>query len=78
MAVSSVHGSTDATTQAIQQSKKNNTAQHTQDLTAQTNNTHQTQTKNVQQQSHAQSTQAPKPVVNGQGQKTGQIINATA
>jgi hypothetical protein len=85
MAVSSVHNTPAAGTQALQQSHKNtsqsqgtgqthNAAQATQATqTARTNST-----QNVQQQTQTQTAQAPKPVVNGQGQKTGQVLNTTA
>lgn len=70
MAVSSVHTSTDATAQAIAQSKKTATTLQTQNNAA----------SNVRQkaQTQAQAPQAPKPVVNSQGQKTGQVLNTTA
>ncbi len=78
MAISSVHPTTDSVTQAIAQSKKTATTQQTQSTTTANKPTHPVQTKTVQQAKEVQTTPAPKPVVNSQGQTTGQIVNATA
>ncbi len=76
MAVSPVHTAPGTTTQALQQSHKNTTQAQG---TGQTHSTTQTNTaQNTQQHAQVQTTQAPKPVVNGQGQKTGQVLNTTA
>jgi len=77
MAISSVHPSTDSVTQALAQSKKAATTQQPPSATT-LNTAHPTQTKSVQHSNQAQTTQAPKPVVNSQGQTTGKIVNATA
>jgi hypothetical protein len=74
MAITPVHSSNDANAQATQQAKPNTLIQQT----AAKVSTAQTKTQAPQQPLATQQTQAPKPVVNGQGQKTGQIINATA
>ena len=66
MAIPPVHTSTTAATPAVHQAKK---------PTPQTG--HATTDANPALQAQ-QSTAAPKPVVNGQGQTTGKIVNATA
>jgi hypothetical protein len=73
MAIQPVHSSPDPATLAAQQAQKTAQTQQSQANRAATdaNKTH--QTKTVQPQS-----QAPKPVVNSQGQTTGKILNATA
>ena len=83
MAITPVHSSTDAVAQAVQQPKNNTQTQHSQANSAATaaNNVHHSQSQAVasQQKAALQSVaQAPKPVVNSQGQTTGKIINATA
>jgi len=78
MAISSVHTSTDSVTQAIAQSKKSATTQQPQGTATLNNNAHTGQTAQAQQASQTATTQAPKPVVNSQGQTTGKVINATA
>ena len=75
MAVSSVPNSSGSINQALQQPHRNTQTQST----GQTHGTTQTNaTQHAQQTAQAQTAQAPKPVVNGQGQKTGQVLNTTA
>jgi hypothetical protein len=78
MAISPVHTSTDSVTQAIAQSKKSATTQQPQGTATLNNNDHTGQTRQVQQANQTATVQAPKPVVNSQGQTTGKIVNATA
>lgn len=75
MAVSSVHNSPVASTQTQQQPHKTTQTQNA----GQAHNGSQTSTvQHTQQHTQTQTAQAPKPVVNGQGQKTGQVLNTTA
>ena len=75
MAVSSVQTSTGAVGQALQTPHK--TTQHQgagpAEALGQTGGTQATH-----KPTQTQTVQAPKPVVNGQGQKTGQVLNTTA
>jgi len=82
MAISNVQSSTDAVTQLTQQSSKQ---QQTTAATEQANQARvqqqqqQQQQQRVEHQAQAQNAgQASKPVVNTQGQTTGQNINTTA
>lgn len=75
MAVSSVPNSSGSINQALQQPHKSTQSQGP----GQTHNaTNANSTQHTQQATQAQTAQAPKPVVNGQGQKTGQVLNTTA
>ncbi|MBV8634849.1 MAG: hypothetical protein JO002_10195 [Burkholderiaceae bacterium] len=75
MAVSSVPTSTGAIGQALQLPHKTPQQQGT----GPTNSLAQTGgTQNTQQTAGTQTAQALKPVVNGQGQKTGQVLHTTA
>lgn len=80
MAITPVNTSTDAATQAVQQPKKNiQTPQPPASNQANSASKLHQQPSNVAKQVQAHSTtQAPKPVPNGQGQTTGKIVNATA
>lgn len=70
MAVNAVSSSSGATAQAVQQFKPQETqAQKPAEDTAKAARA---------QQQQAQPTDQPKPVVNAEGQKTGQIISVTA
>jgi hypothetical protein len=73
MAITPVHSSNDANVQAIQHTKPGKPSQPTASVPAPG-----AQAQNSQQPSAVQHFQSPKPVINVQGQKTGQIINATA
>ncbi|MDR3481998.1 MAG: hypothetical protein P4L91_14940 [Burkholderiaceae bacterium] len=82
MAISNVQSSTDAVTQLTQQTSKQ---QQTTAATEQANQARvqqqqqQQQQQRVEHQAQAQNAgQASKPVVNTQGQTTGQNINTTA
>ena len=74
MAVSSVPSSTGAIGQALQLPKTTHHQSNgpTEALTQNGN------TQQSQQTTLSQTVQAPKPVVNGQGQKTGQVLHTTA
>ena len=75
MAVSSVPNSSGSISQALQQPHKNTQSQSS----GQTHgSTHSNATEHTHQAAQTQTAQAPKPVVNGQGQKTGQVLNTTA
>jgi len=73
MAVPSVHNSPTPNTQQQVQTPRN-ALNHA----AGTHNTTQTNATQTTQHTQTQTAQAPKPVVNGQGQKTGQVLNTTA
>jgi hypothetical protein len=75
MAVSSVPNSTGAIGQALQTPHKATQHQNSgpAETLSQSGGTQQTQ-----QSTQTQTAQAPKPVVNSQGQKTGQVLNTTA
>jgi hypothetical protein len=74
MAITPVHSSSDTNANNLQQVKQSNQLpKATSDVAAK-----QAQTQQTQQPSQTQHVQAPKPVINSQGQKTGQILNATA
>ena len=82
MAISNVQSSTDAVTQLTQQSSKQ---QQTAAATEQANQARvqqqqqQQQQQRVEHQAQAQNAgQASKPVINTQGQTTGQNVNTTA
>ena len=82
MAISNVQSSTDAVTQLTQQTSKQ---QQTAAATEQANQARvqqqqqQQQQQRVEHQAQAQNAgQASKPVVNTQGQTTGQNVNTTA
>jgi len=82
MAISNVQSSTDAVTQLTQQSSKQ---QQTTAATEQANQARvqqqqqQQQQQRVEHQAQAQNAgQASKPVINTQGQTTGQNVNTTA
>ncbi len=70
MAIQPVHSSPDPATLAAQKTAQ---TQQSQANRAATETNNKNQTKAVQHQP-----QAPKPVVNSQGQTTGKIVNATA
>ncbi|HEX7641188.1 MAG TPA: hypothetical protein VF472_03155 [Burkholderiaceae bacterium] len=74
MSVSSVPSSTGTVSQAPQAPK----ATHKQNAGPAQSLTQNGGTQQTQQATQTQTVQAPKPVVNGQGQKTGQILNTTA
>ncbi len=79
MAVSTVHNAPATGTQSLQQSHKNTSqAQGTAQTPSTTQASQTNATQRPQQQNQAQTAQAPKPVVNGQGQKTGQVLSTTA
>jgi hypothetical protein len=74
MAITPLHSSSDTNIQSVQQTKQISPTQQNNALAIAAQNKQQ----ETVQHSQAQPTQAPKPVVNTQGQKTGQILNATA
>ena len=80
MAVSSVSNAPNPTTQALQQQHRNAPPGQTSSLVQALNGTsgQNTQQPSLTQAVQAQTAHAPKPVVNGQGQKTGQVLNTTA
>jgi hypothetical protein len=74
MAIQPLHSTPDLGTQATQQAQKAQASRATNNTTNGTNTAN--TANNTQQTQHA--AQQPKPVVNGQGQTTGKIVNATA
>jgi hypothetical protein len=81
MAISNVQSSTDAVTQLTQQtSKQQQTAAATEQANqARVQQQQQQQQQRVEHQAQAQNAgQASKPVINTQGQTTGQNVNTTA
>ncbi len=78
MAVSSVSTSTGAVGQALQPPHKTTQHQNNGPAESLAQNGSTQHTQHTQHATSTQTTQAPKPVVNGQGQKTGQVLNTTA
>lgn len=78
MAVSSVSNSTGAIGQALQTPHKTTQHQNSGPAEALSQNGGTQHAEHTQHATQTQTAQAPKPVVNGQGQKTGQVLNTTA
>jgi hypothetical protein len=74
MAITPIQSSSDANIQSVQQPKQSSPTQQSSALAAAALSKQQ----EAQQQAQAQPVQPPKPVLNTQGQTTGQILNATA